>query len=248
MKGNFPKHVVMLADGHGGEGLASLAEYGSLEAMSRTLIVLAETGIERLVVVTGEGAEIVEKRVRATLGATRVELIFIHNSVTESRHELGVMLGAQAVEAPYLLMRSDRLYDPAILHHALTTIGPMVGGVAYADESKSSYTPSEGALPILVGPGGSLRQIGRSVEEPNATSTGLYVMSGELEQLLRAHHERGEESSLEEAIEILSRKSCFGLRDVSGTAWLPVGSQQAWNAPVRCSEQPLRRLRNRFFT
>src|SRR5689334_9981548 len=113
-----PRHAVILAAGMATRLRPAsnllpkgLFEIGGASLLGRSVDLLAAAGVSEILIVTGHHAQQIEAALGATRGGATLRYVY-NGSYTESGSMVSLLLAAQEIEEPILLLESDLLYHP----------------------------------------------------------------------------------------------------------------------------------------
>jgi CDP-L-myo-inositol myo-inositolphosphotransferase len=228
-----PDVAVILAAGEGsrlyrGAGVPKpLAPLLGLSLAERVVCAfLKDLGVRRFLVVVGHEAETVKSHFRDIArrrGAT-VEFAEAEN------WRLGNGASALAAKGrcgdrPFYLSMCDHIFDPRI-GELLARHPPADGGICLAvDKDREGLFDPEDATRVSLD-GGHIVEIGKTLEDWQATDTGLFVCTPGLFEGLERAAARGQHG-LSDGVRELARAGRALAVDATGLAWLDVDTPEA---------------------
>ena len=179
----FPTHcAVILAAGQGSRlgalglnGPKALLEVGGKTLLLRSLELLAEAGISRVLLVTGHMAEDFEKNPAAPEGLHIEKLC--NPDFRDFGSLLSLVVGLHQVHEPCLILDGDILYEPRALQAALENPADNVMVISSPTESGDEYYAwTDGLTQLLF----QSKQIAAMPHPPAGESVGILKCGDEL--------------------------------------------------------------------
>ncbi len=185
----------------------------------RVLWRLAETGVRRVVVVTGCRAP----EVQATARAGRppgLELVFVHNDAWERQNGLSVLAARQAVGgAPFVLTMADHLYSPLVIEALRTVRGRDVDVALAVDRRLSEIGDIDDATRVRTGLGGRICEIGKLLPAYDAVDTGVFLCTPALFDAIEGEQDTRGDCSLSDGVARVARGGRALAVDIPNQAW-----------------------------
>ena len=200
-----------------------LMRIGGKSLLERTVQCCRAAGIERILVVTGFHAELIEREVER-IG--RGDLEVVHNPDWRRANGLSLYACRDRLAGPFALMMSDHLFDPTILAD-LIALAPPDGSVTLAiDQRVDEVFDLEDATKVRV-EGDCIVAIGKSLADYNAVDCGLFHCTPAIfEALGQSRAERGGDCSLSDGMQILGARGRFLPFDIGDRFWQDVDTPE----------------------
>lgn len=193
----------------------ALTPVGGIPVLLRTCRALEETGIDRVIVVTGYRGE----SIRALLESRRdwrFELVFAENRQWQLANGLSVLAAKEGLTGNFLLLMADHLLDPAILGpFRQLPLGPREVILA-VDRKLDTIYDMEDATKVKLA-GGRIVAIHKELEDFNAVDTGLFNCSPALVDALETQAAKGN-CSLSDGVRMVAQAGYLRYFDI-GVAW-----------------------------
>jgi 1L-myo-inositol 1-phosphate cytidylyltransferase len=186
-------------------------------------------GATEFVLVTGYEPEGIEALVADLADETGLPISTVHNPRWDRPNGLSVLAAASRLDGEFVLLMSDHLFDPAILHDMIA-----------ADRSGSDLTLAadfavdnplldlDDATKIALGEGGRIARIGKTLPRYDAIDTGIFIAGPALFDALRASLGAGGSGSLSEGVQALADSGRAFAWDCGGRWWLDVDDKAAF--------------------
>jgi choline kinase len=222
---------LIIAAGEGSR-LRALAESKPLALVAGTPLIervvraAARGGASSFLVVTGYRAEPLEAFLEALADASELPIETVRNDDWRRPNGLSVLAAAARLADDFLLTMSDHLFVPAIVAALLAR--PRADLTLAIDrKSDSPLIDLDDATKVLLGPGGRIERIGKTIEQWDAVDTGLFRAGPALPAAIRASVERGGQGSLSEGVQQLADEGRALALDVTGKWWMDVDDPRA---------------------
>lgn len=204
-----------------------LHRVGGVPLIKRTILSLAEGGVQRVIVVTGFMAEQIERAVNDdsdfAVPGVRVELVF--NPEFEKANGVSVMVGGRAAGGPFLLSMADHIYassvvkllaaqdlDAADLYLATDT---RITDVLDIDDATKVRTES-----------GRIVEIGKAITTYDRIDCGVFCVGQKLvDALAEVYAERGD-CSLSNGVQRLADRGRARVADIGDAWWQDVDTPE----------------------
>jgi choline kinase len=196
---------------------------GGQSLLERTIGCCRAAGVERILVVTGFRAELVEAEVARV---DRGDLEVVHNPDWQRANGLSLYACRERLDHPFLLMMSDHLFDPSILAD-LAALAPPEGSVTLAvDRAIDQVFDLDDATKVVI-EDGRIAAIGKELSDYNAIDCGLFLCTPAIFAALgQAREERGGDCSLSQGMQILGQRGRFLPFDIGGRWWQDVDTPE----------------------
>jgi len=200
-----------------------LMTVGGQTLLERTVGCCRAAGIERILVVTGFRAELVEAEVKRL---DRGDLEAVRNPEWQKANGLSLWVCRALLREPFALMMSDHLFDPTILADMAAAQAPE-GSVTLAVDSKvDSIFDLDDATKVQV-EGGRIVAIGKQLERYNAIDCGLFLCTPAIfEALEEARAANKGDCSLSQGMQIIGSRGRFLPFDIGARWWQDVDTPE----------------------
>jgi len=200
-----------------------LMSVGGQSLLERTIGCCRAAGIERVLVVTGFRAELVQAEVKRL---DRGDLLTVHNPEWQKANGLSLWVCRDLLRQPFALMMSDHLFDPSILAD-MAAAEAAEGSVTLAVDSKvDSIFDLDDATKVQV-EGGKIVAIGKQLATYNAIDCGLFLCTpaifAALEEARAAH---AGDCSLSQGMQIIGSRGRFLPFDIGARWWQDVDTPE----------------------
>jgi choline kinase len=235
------RHAVILAAGFGSrlnaqEGHKLLAQIGGRALLDYHLDAFARVGVTRVSIVTGFKHDDLEAAVAAQTASRDLDVRTAHNPDFEGSNGLSVLAALRDLSPddalPFWLTMADHLFDPT-LFDALAAAGGAdalpegTQGALWVDHKLDTIYDMPDATKVDLGPGDTLRDIGKEIPSFNAVDVGLFwCHQGFVDALVAERDARGD-CSTSDAVRRLSAQSTFAFPDVGPALWQDVDTPGA---------------------
>lgn len=188
----------------------------------------ALAGVERVVVVTGYRADLVEaalpamaRRAGIAVTAQRVENWSLPNGYS-------VLAGASRIAGDYLLMMADHILSHTILAGLKQAAGKSRGVTLAIDRRVTSpLIDPDDATWVQTDERDFIRSIGKGVANYNAVDCGAFLATPELQRAISAAIEAGRSGSLSDGMQYLADRGRAATMDIGDSWWLDVDDPTA---------------------
>lgn len=189
---------------------------------------LTKAGATRVIVATGYQAEIIEAELPAI--ARRAGIPVQAKRVGDYTRPNGysVLAGAEHFQDDFILVMADHIFSLAAL--AALVDGPAAdGGTILAIDRRvtSPLIDPDDATWVATGPGGTIRRIGKAIENYDAVDCGAFKASPALLAAIRAAIDNGLPGSLSDGMQYLANAGQAHTVDIGGAWWMDVDDAHA---------------------
>ena len=202
-----------------------LAEVAGVPLIERVIRAAAEGGADRFLVVTGYRPEPLESFLDELARSSGLSIRTVRNPDWKRPNGVSVLAAAELLEAEFLLLMSDHLFDPAIAA-ALLALPPAPLRLAVDFRSDSPLIDLDDATKVAVEDGRIVR-IGKTIDAWDAVDTGVFRAGRILVEAISASIGRGGQGSLSEGVQALADRGEALAHDVTGAWWLDVDDPRA---------------------
>ena len=214
--------ALILAAGHGSRLRThitvphkALVELGGQPILRRTCQILDDMGIRKIIVVTGhEGSTV--RSFLTTITGLKAKIEIVHNERWKEANGLSVLAAASELNAPYLLLMADHLFDPNLIN-MMAQKDPKNGVVLAVDRKLESIYDMDDATKVVT-VGKLIEAIDKNLTDFDAVDTGLFACSGALVEHLTKIESRKGDCSLTDGMKSLANERKLQAVDV-GNAW-----------------------------
>jgi choline kinase len=197
----------------------SLLELGARQAQA--------AGAERVIVVTGYQAELIEGFLPALSARAGIPVIAERIADWSTPNGYSVMAGAARIAAlggsDFLLMMSDHIFSASILNR-LAQQGGADRGVTLAIDRRttSELVDPDDATWVETNERGFIRAIGKTIASYNAVDCGAFLATQELPAAIAAAIADGKSGSLSDGMQRLADAGRAATFDVGDAWWIDV--------------------------
>ena len=182
-------------------------------------------GVSELVIITGYEAAKVEDFAAALSDKLALPVFSIRNDNWREGNGGSVLAARKAVSAPFVLMMADHLLDPAIIA-GLTQRAPPENGLTLAvDRNLANPLVDLDDVTCVFEQDGSIRRIGKHLENYNAFDTGVFYCQPALFQALQSAAEQGQHG-LSAGVQLLADRGRANVYVIGDKFWLDVDDEK----------------------
>jgi 1L-myo-inositol 1-phosphate cytidylyltransferase len=209
----------------------------------------AAGGASRFVVVTGHEAARVEEALDGIGERLGVGIEWVRVADWTRPNGYSALAGSERVDAPYLLMMADHLFDPEIVRRLVAGAGDTADVVLAVDAHPGGeMIDLDDATKVAVAPDGRIERIGKELESYNAIDTGVFVAGPGLAQAIMEDIAGGGPGSLSAGVQRLADAGRARTVDIGRARWIDVDDArmlalaEAWLAADRATDCAASRL------
>lgn len=200
-----------------------LTEICGVPLIERVIASAHEGGATRFAVVTGHQAERVETFLAGLARRTGIPISAVRTPDFSRPNGHSVATGADHIGGDFLLLMSDHLVAPAMIRSAIARRGEVRGVILSVDRRLDHpLIDLDDATKVETGPGGAIRNIGKSIADYDAVDTGVFMATPALAAALRQVAEAGAAGSLSEGVQWLAERGMAHTLDIGDEWWLDV--------------------------
>lgn len=204
-----------------------LLEVGGRTLIGHVIDACVSVGVRRVIVVTGYHAELVEMESRRSSCA---DVVPVYNDRWREPNGVSVLAAEPHVDAEFLLMMADHLFDPGIL----TSLAEHVGrpGVTLAVDPRLDEIVDLDDATKVRREGDRIVAIGKRLSDYDAADCGLFRCTS---SLFPALHKAAEEGppSLSSGLAVLLRQKTFEAMEIGDRWWQDVDTPEMAEAAER---------------
>ncbi|MCL4704398.1 phosphocholine cytidylyltransferase family protein [bacterium] len=203
--------------------LISVGEHSIIETILTTL---QRAGIQEVVIVTGYKKEVIEQRLGegSQLG---LKLRYVNNPDWHKKNGVSVYAARHyfAAHEQFLLMMSDHLFAPELLHTLMQE--PIAAGeIALAvDRKVNSIFDIDDAMKVMFD-GSHITNIGKMLREYNGIDCGLFKCTSGLFEALAAAMRKGDCSLSDGCTQLIAAGKMRGV-DIGAAFWIDIDTPEA---------------------
>jgi len=183
---------------------------------------LAFAGIKKVHLVVGFQRDLIKARVRPLIPA-EVDVCFIENRDWQKQNGISVLAAANQVEAPFLLIMSDHLFDQSILDLLLCTAVPDQVNLAI-DRKLDSIFDLTDATKVRTSDD-RIIAMGKDLASYDAIDTGLFVCPADIFSYLE-HARRNGDCSLTDGVRLMAGADKVRGVDIGDAWWQDVDTPE----------------------
>ena len=183
---------------------------------------LAFAGIKKVHLVVGFQRDLIKARVRPLIPA-EVDVCFIENRDWQKQNGISVLAAANQVEAPFLLIMSDHLFDQSILDLLLCTAVPDQVNLAI-DRKLDSIFDLADATKVRTS-GDRIIAMGKDLAGYDAIDTGLFVCPADIFSYLERARRNGD-CSLTDGVRLMAGADQVRGVDIGDAWWQDVDTPE----------------------
>ena len=232
--------AVILAAGAGtrmngrtaGKQHKSLTNLMGMDVIERGIRAMRDSGIERVIVVTGHGAN----RLRECLGDGRdrgVQIEYVYSADWERGNGASLYAARRRIRGErFVLAMADHWYEPALMKRLTSTAGTAGGSLLCVDREPDYLHDPDDATRVRLSASGDVAKIGKSLDLFDAVDCGVFVLTNDIFPALERAFTDGD-YSVTAGMRYLAADSGLGTVDVTGMLWEDVDTEGARRAAVR---------------
>lgn len=180
---------------------------------------LVSAGCDRVVVVTGYQADLIEDAILQISGRVSCEIITKRIDNWEKPNGYSVMAGASILPGNYLLVMCDHLLSIPILRGLAEAEGEGRGVTLAIDRTtQSPLIDPDDATWVETGENGFIKRIGKGLEHFDAVDCGAFLATPALAGAIQRAIDEGRQGSLSDGMQWLADRGAAATLDI-GTAW-----------------------------
>ena len=229
----LPVEAMILAAGFGSR-LRAISESKPLTPVRGIALIelairqAALAGAERIVVVTGYRADLVEAALPAMARRAGVEVVAQRVDNWALPNGYSVLAGARRIAGDYLLMMADHIVSDSILSR-LRHAGRESRGVTLAIDRRvaSPLIDPDDATWVETDERDFIRRIGKGILGYNAVDCGAFLATPELQRAICAAIDAGRSGSLSDGMQYLADRGRAATMDIGEAWWLDVDDPAA---------------------
>lgn len=221
--------AVILAAGKGtrlrgeGEPPKPLHRVRGVPLIKRTILTLANSGVTRVVVVTGFMADAITNEIGSDADYARagVQLEFAHNAEFEKSNGISVIVGGRRCAGPFLLSMADHIYSSAIARLlAAQDLGAADLYLA-TDTRIAEVLDIDDATKVRT-EAGLIVEIGKTLATYDRIDCGVFCATrGLIDGLEQVRAQRGD-CSLSQGVQHLAERGRARVADIGNSWWQDV--------------------------
>ncbi len=214
----------------GGHLIKPLEPVGGVPILRRVIATTMAAGIEEVILVTGHMAVELEAAVASWGVGGKVR--FVRNDRYDLGNGISLLCGARACAGDFVLLMSDHLFEAENLTGLLAAGRGGDGAVLAIDRKIESCFDLADATKVVV-EGERILEIDKDLGHFNAIDTGMFLISGEVVQLLSAVVKRHGDASISEAMKEFIGEGRMGAYDVGSGRWHDVDTPEMFEEAER---------------
>lgn len=188
----------------------------------------ARAGAERIIVVTGHRAELLEAALPAI--AERANVVVEPTRVDDWSKPNGhsVLAGAAHTSGDYLLMMADHIFSDSVLSTLAGSRDPACAVTLAIDRRVDSpLVDPEDATWVETSNRGLIRAIGKTLSTFDAVDCGAFYATAGLADAIRSAIAAGAAGSLSDGMQLLAESGRAGTVDIGAAWWIDVDDPRA---------------------
>lgn len=198
--------------------------------ISYTLEALRGAGVTTVHAIVGFESDTLRREL-PPLAPHELTIHFIENPDWEKQNGVSVLAAAPHVRAPFLLMMSDHLFDPAILNLLIRSGPPERLHLAVDRKLDSIFDPDD-AMKVVTR-GEAIVTLGKTLREYDAIDTGLFLCATDLFDHLEQARRATGDCSLADGVRSLGAIGQARAIDIGAAWWQDVDTPEMHAAAER---------------
>jgi CDP-L-myo-inositol myo-inositolphosphotransferase len=192
----------------------------------RTIVACREAGIRRFIVVLGHEGEQVRAHFERIAAVRGCEILFVEAADWRLGNGASALAAADAVgDSRFVLLMVDHLVDPQLIR-VLRSAAVRRSEIALGVDRKLEILDADDATKVRL-EHGTVRQISKQLDEPDAIDTGVFLCTRALFEGLDAAASCGRHG-LSDGVAILASRGAVRAIDVTGLSWFDIDTPEAW--------------------
>jgi 1L-myo-inositol 1-phosphate cytidylyltransferase len=188
----------------------------------------ARAGAERIIVVTGHRAELLEKALPAIGERAGVIVEPIRVDDWSKPNGYSVLAGAAHTSGDYLLMMADHIFSDSVLSRLVESRDSAMAVTLAIDRwIDNPLVDPEDATWVETGDHGAIRAIGKTLVTYNAVDCGAFYATAGLADGIRSGIASGATGSLSDGMQRLADAGQAGTVDIGAAWWMDVDDPRA---------------------
>jgi len=200
-----------------------LHRVGGVPLIKRTILSLAEGGVQRVVVVTGFMAPLIREAVTGDheLEAAGVRVELAHNEEFEKSNGISVLVGGRRCEGAFLLSMADHIYTSSIVK--LLAAQDLAAADLYlaTDPRTTDVLDIDDATKVRT-EGGRIVEIGKTIPTYDRIDCGVFCVGQPLLDALEAVRAERGDCSLSHGVQRLAERGRARVADIGDAFWQDV--------------------------
>ncbi len=184
-------------------------------------------GIDEFVVATGHRAEEVEAFLAQLGSRLGVGIEPVRCADWSRPNGCSVLDGSEEIDADYLLLMADHLFDPAIAERLLSADAAAGLLLAVDRDLANPMIDMDDATKVDTGGGSAIRAIGKQLADYDAIDTGIFRCGPALREALLEVAGEGRDPSLSEGVQRLADRQLASVVDIGKSWWIDVDDPRA---------------------
>ncbi|MGE0179913.1 MAG: NTP transferase domain-containing protein [Sphingomonas sp.] len=224
---------LILAAGHGSrlrevspsKPLTLVAGVPMIERVVRTVLA---AGLADFTVVTGHRAEALEAFLAGLAAQLGGRFDFVRLADWDKPNGHSVLAGTRRIQGNYLLLMSDHLIDPAIIHRAIGAGRASRAALTLAVDRdwRRQSLDLDDATKVAID-GDRIVAIGKDLPAFDAVDTGVFFATPKLAEAIAAAVAEGKPGTLSDGVQRLADAGEARIADATGLFWLDVDDPAA---------------------
>ena len=195
-------------------------------------------GVTEFVVVTGYEGDRLEAWLNAFAAERGIALTCVRNPNWTASNGLSVAAAAPLIEDRFILLMSDHLFDPSIVHDLIQAGSDPRGAVLAVDRRLDDpLVDLEDVTRVQAAPDGRIERIGKLIETYNAFDTGIFLASKGLIAAIEADVAEGGAGSISAGMQRLGAQGLASTFDIGDRFWLDIDDPAAFGRAERAAPQ-----------
>lgn len=222
--------------------LATVKGVSLLEIAVRQLV---SAGADRVVVVTGYNAEMIEEGIAQIAARAGCEIVATRIQDWEKPNGYSVMAGARLIGGNYLLVMCDHVLSTPILK-GLAGVQSGDRGVTLAidTQTKSQLIDPDDATWVETHGDGFIKRIGKGLDSYDAVDCGAFLATPALAGAIQQAIDQGAMGSLSDGMQLLADRGQAATLDISGAWWMDIDDPRAHAMAEELLDDGFSTLRN----
>ncbi len=210
----------------------SLTQLMGMAIIERGILAMRDSGIKRVIVVTGHGAD----RIQARLGDGQgqgIQIEYVHSTDWERGNGASLYAARQRVRGErFVLAMSDHWYEPEFIKRLMSAAKSVPGNLLCVDrEPEELYDPDD-ATRVRLSHSGEVIGIGKTLEHFDSVDCSVFVLTPDIFPALERAFTDGD-YSVTGGTRHMTKASGLGTVDVTGLLWEDVDTEDARDAAER---------------
>lgn len=189
---------------------------------------LRAAGAERVIVVTGHQAELIEAALPDIAQRTGIEVVARRVEDPAKPNGLSVIAGSEGLDEPFLLVMADHVFADGLLNKLVAAERPAGTTLLAVDRKVTSpLVDPDDATWVRRGEKNAIHSIGKGLNDYDAVDCGAFLADAGLPAAIRRALAKGKAGSLSDGMQELAHSGHAKAVEIDGHWWIDVDDARA---------------------